>query len=137
MEEQEEIERYLSRYQKRKKRERFQSWLGITIGTLIVVNSYSPVPIPLIGIPSILIGLGILGYGLYQRSKWKTLPIHEALMLGRSQQNFLTRTDLFLAFKLSITQTDELIQTLIQEGLIEAINENIDPETEIRYRIIS
>ena len=83
-------------YQKSKRGERRQAYIFLILGGLVLLDSGSPVPIPLTGLPSVLLGLAILAYGWSQWRSYQRLPLHEALQLGRLQGGRLSRTDLFL-----------------------------------------
>ena len=49
----------------------------------------------------------------------------------------MNRTDLFLKLRLSPEKTDALLEQLVSEGFIERISDNLPPENEITYRLIS
>ena len=100
-------------------------------------SSGSPIPIPLTGLPSVLLGLAIMAYGWSQWRSYQRLPLHEAIQLGRVQGGRLSRTDLFLKLRLSAEKTDELLDLLIQKGFLERIDEDLPPENEPVYRLLS
>ena len=124
-------------YQKSKQSERRQAFLFLSFGSLVLLDSGSPIPIPLTGLPSILLGLGIMAYGWSQWRAYQSLPLHEAIQLGRVQGGRLNRTDLFLKLRLSAEKTDELIDLLIQQGFLERVDEDLPPENESSYRLLS
>ena len=124
-------------YLTRKRREKRSAWFFLILGGIILLDSGSPFPIPLVGMPSIVIGMIVMGYGFYQLQIFQQLPLHEALLLGRQQGGTLTRTDIFLQLELTPEQTDQLIQSLIHEGFIEPIDTGLPPQAEIGYRLIS
>jgi len=84
-----------------------------------------------------LIGSTIMAYGWYHWRAYQRLPLHEALQLGRQQGGQLNRTDLFLKLRLSPEKTDALLEQLVSEGFIERISDNLPPENEVTYRLIS
>ena len=124
-------------FQASKRSQRRQAVIFLIIGGLILLDSASPVPIPLTGLPSILIGSTIMAYGWYHWRAYQHPPLHEALKLGRQQGGQLNRTDLFLKLRLSPEKTDALLNQLVSEGFIERINHDLPPETEVTYRLIS
>lgn len=124
-------------FKRRKRKERIQAWLFSVLGGVVLLDSYAPVPIPLVGAPSILLGMGLLAYGYYQYNNYRKLPIHDAVQFAHSLDRHLTRADLFLAFRLSPEKTDQLLNELIQNGFIEPAEESLPPESEIRYRVIA
>ncbi len=124
-------------YLSRKKREKWQSWFFISLGGLVLLDSYSPFPIPLVGVPSLFLGFALLYYGYHQFKNYSKLPMYEALQLGRSLNRDLTRTDLFLAFQLTPEQTDQLVDELVRNGFIEPVGTDLAPEADMRYRVIS
>ena len=120
-----------------KRSKRRQAIIFLILGGLILLDSASPVPIPLTGLPSILIGSTVMAYGWYHWRTYQRLPLHEAIMLGRQQGGQLNRTDLFLKLRLSPEKTDALLEQLVSEGFIERISDNLPPENEVTYRLIS
>ena len=94
-------------YLGRKRRERILSWGSMILGALILLDSGAPIPFPLVGLPSILVGGALFGFGYYS-SIYRQLPLHEAVQLARSQSGELSRTDLFLKLRLTAKQTDEI-----------------------------
>ena len=50
-------------YLGRKRRERILSWGSMILGSLILLDSGAPIPFPLVGLPSILIGGALFGFG--------------------------------------------------------------------------
>ena len=100
-------------YQKSKQSERRQAFLFLSLGSLVLLDSGSLIPIPLTGLPSILLGLAIMAYGWSQWNAYQRLPLREAIQLGRVQGGQLNRTDLFLKLRLSAEKTDELLDLLI------------------------
>ena len=125
-----------SEYLSRKKREKRLAWVFMILGGVILLNSYSPVPIPLMGIPSILIGGASLAYGYYQLRNSHKLPLRDALHYAYSLDQNFTKTDLFLTFQLSPEKVDELVQELIHNGFIEPVDSELPPESDIQYRVI-
>ena len=124
-------------FQKSKQSKRRQAFLFLSLGSLVLLDSGSPIPIPLTGLPSILLGLGIMAYGWSQWRAYQSLPLHEAIQLGRFQGGRLNRTDLFLKLRLSAEKTDELLDLLIQQGFLERVDEDLPPENEPSYRLLS
>ena len=124
-------------YQKSKRGERRQAYIFLILGGLVLLDSGSPVPIPLTGLPSILLGLAIMAYGWSQWRSYQRLPLHEALQLGRLQGGRLSRTDLFLKLRLSAEKTDQLLDLLVQQGFLERVDEDLPPENEPVYRLLS
>lgn len=123
-------------YLSRKRHQKWQSWLFSILGGIIALNSATPIP-PFFGLPPIFLGLGMLGYGYFQYRAYQKLPLHEALLLGRQMGGHLTRTDLLLNLQLTPEKTDELVDMLVREGFIEPVDNDIPPENEIRYRLLS
>ena len=124
-------------FQKSKQSERRQAYFFLILGGLVFLDSGSPIPIPLTGLPSVLLGLAIMAYGWSQWRSYQRLPLHEAIQLGRVQGGRLSRTDLFLKLRLSAEKTDELLDLLIQKGFLERIDEDLPPENEPVYRLLS
>ena len=124
-------------FQASKRSQRRQAVIFLILGGLILLDSASPVPIPLTGLPSILIGSTIMAYGWYHWRAYQRPPLHEALQLGRQQGGQLNRTDLFLKLRLSPEKTDALLEQLVSEGFIERVSDNLPPENEVTYRLIS
>ena len=124
-------------YQKSKCGERRQAYIFLILGGLVLLDSGSPVPIPLTGLPSVLLGLAIMAYGWSQWRSYQRLPLHEALQLGRLQGGRLSRTDLFLKLRLSAEKTDQLLDLLVQQGFLERVDEDLPPENEPVYRLLS
>ena len=122
---------------KSKQSERRQAYFFMILGGLVFLDSGSPIPIPLTGLPSVLLGLAIMAYGWSQWRSYQRLPLHEAIQLGRVQGGRLSRTDLFLKLRLSAEKTDELLDLLIQQGFLERIDEDLPPENEPVYRLLS
>ena len=120
-----------------KRRQRTLGVLFLLLGGFVLLDSGSPIPIPLTGLPSILLGSVIMAYGWYHWRSYRSLPLHEALQLGQTQGGQLSRTDLFLKLRLSSEQTDTLLDQLVREGFIERINDNLPPENEATYRLLS
>ena len=85
-------------YLAKKRREKWLAWFFMILGGLILLDSGTPIPFPLVGLPSILVGGGLLGFGYTQYQSYRKLPLHEALQLGKQLGGHLTRTDLFLHF---------------------------------------
>ena len=125
-----------SEYQSRKKREKWLAWIFMILGGIVLINSSSPVPIPMMGISSILLGGALLAYGYYQFKIFHKLPLHDALQYAHFLDKNFTKTDLFLTFKLSPEKIDELVQELIQNGFIEPVDSELPPESDIQYRVI-
>ena len=123
-------------YQKRKRGEHLRGWLFTILGGLILVDSGFPVPIPLVGISSLLVGGGITAYGIHQLFKARKLPLRDALQLGRALGGHLTRTELFLKLNLSPSKTDELLDLLVAEGFIEIVSDDLPEEQEVHYRLL-
>ena len=124
-------------YLKKKRREKWQSWFFLLFGLLVLLDSGLAFPVPLVGVPSIIIGTGLLGYGYIQYQAYRKLPLHETLLLGKQSGGNLTRTDVFLAFQLSPKETDEILHILVQEGFIEPVDTDLPPDNEICYRLLS
>ena len=123
-------------YLAKKRREKWQSLGLMALGVLFFLNSPRPLFLPLFGMPAIVIGLVLSGWGYLRYQNYRRLPLHEALQLGQAQGGIVTRTDLFLILELTPQRTDQLIQALIEEGFIEPLDTNLPPEKEIRYRLI-
>ena len=83
------------------------------------------------------LGLAIMAYGWSQWRSYQRLPLHEALQLGRLQGGRLSRTDLFLKLRLSAEKTDQLLDLLVQQGFLERVDEDLPPENEPVYRLLS
>ncbi|MBF0279624.1 MAG: hypothetical protein HQM13_17630 [SAR324 cluster bacterium] len=126
-----------ARYLSRKKWERRQAWIFSILGGIVLLDSAVPIPIPLVGGPSIILGGVLLCYGYYQFQLYKKLPVHDAVKFVRSLERHFTRMDLFLALQLPPETTDTLIQELIQNGFVEPVNTELAPESDIEYRVIS
>ncbi|MGK5095085.1 hypothetical protein WDW89_24130 [Deltaproteobacteria bacterium TL4] len=124
-------------YQARKRREKWQAWSALIFGAIVLFDSAAPIPIPLVGLPSIILGLGLLGYGYAQYKSYRALPLHEALRLGKLRDGKLTRTDIFLSLKLTPQQADQVLQVLVSEGFIEPFESGLPPEHELCYRLLS
>lgn len=120
----------------RKRRERFWSWGSMILGGLILLDSGAPVPFPLVGLPSFLVGGALFGFGYYQYGIYRQPPLHEAVQLARNQQGELSRTDLFLQLHLSAEETDEVLQELVRAGLLEPLSADLPAEQEQRYRLL-
>ena len=99
-------------YLGRKRRERILSWGSMILGALILLDSGAPIPFPLVGLPSILVGGALFGFGYYQYGIYRQLPLHEAVQLARSQSGELSRTDLFQVAP-DCKQTDEILHELV------------------------
>jgi hypothetical protein len=123
-------------YLERKRRERFWSWAAMLFGGFILLDSGAPIPIPLVGLPSMLLGGALLGFGYYQYGNYRKLPLHEAVAIARDQKGELSRTDLFLHLRLTAEQTDELIHLLIRAGFLEPVDSELPAEQEARYRLL-
>ncbi len=124
-------------YIRRKKRERLYGWGFSLLGGLILLDSGAPVPFPLVGLSSLLVGGGILAFGVQQLRAYARPPLREALLLGRSLGGELTRTDLFLKLGLEAEQVDAILEQLVAEGFLEPESEGLPAEHEIRYRLLS
>ncbi|MBF0287176.1 MAG: hypothetical protein HQM14_05100 [SAR324 cluster bacterium] len=124
-------------YFSRKKREKWRAWFFISLGGLVLLDSYSPFPVPIVGAPSFFLGSVLLYYGYQQFKNYSKLPMYEALQLGRSLKRELTRTDVFLTFQLTPEKTDLLLDELIKNGFIEPVGTELTPESDMRYRVIS
>ena len=122
---------------RQRKKAGIKGWLFLILGTGVLLDSGSPIPFPLVGLPSILTGLSLIIIGWSQYKQSSKLPLHEAILFAKQNKGQLTRTDLFLFFELSAEKTDELIQTLVAKGFIEPIDEELPPEQEMTYRILS
>ena len=114
-----------------------RSILSLLIGGFIILDSGSPIPIPLTGLPSIFLGSSIFFYGWYEWKSFAKLPLREAIMIGKDQEGKISRTDIFLKLKLTSDQTDALLEKLIKEGFIEMIDDDLPLENEKNYRIVS
>lgn len=123
-------------YISRKKWEKRLAWFFTILGSIILLDSASPFPIPLVGGPSLILGGALLWYGYYQFQIYKKLPLHEALQLAQTLDRPFTRTDLFLILEMSPEATDQLILELVQHGFIEPIDTELPPESEVQYRVI-
>ena len=121
----------------RKRRERNYAWIFGALGAFVMLDSGLPYPIPLTGLPSLLIGGVMLAYGFFQYRAYRRSPLHEALELGRSLGGSLTRTDLFLRFRLDAEETDALLQELVRQGFLEQMHEDVRAEQEPRFRLLS
>ncbi len=126
-----------SRYLSRKKWEKRQAWFFTIFGGIVLFDSALPVPIPLVGGPSIIVGGILLCYGYYQSRVYRRLPIHDAVQFVQSLDRHFNRMDLFLALQLPPQETDQLIQELIQNGFVEPLDTELAPESDIQYRVIS
>lgn len=124
-------------YAQRKRRERLFGWIFSLLGGLVLLDSGSPVPVPLVGLPSLLIGGAMIAFGVQQLRAFAQMPLREALLLGRSLGGRLTRTDLFLHLGLDPERTDQLLQVLISQGFIEPESDDLPMEQEMRYRLLS
>ena len=62
-------------YLGRKRRERILSWGSMILGALILLDSGAPIPFPLVGLPSILVGGALFGFGYYQYGIYRQLPL--------------------------------------------------------------
>lgn len=117
------------------KRSQFwQSWGFLLFGGLVLLDSGSPLPIPLVGLPSIVLGGTLFAYGWMQSRSYHKLPMREAVQIGKAKGQ-ITRTELFLKLHLTTEQTDKLLDQLIEEGFIEALNDELPEEAEITYRV--
>ncbi len=124
-------------YHSSKRSDRRQGVFFLMLGGLVILDSGSPIPIPITGLASILLGTVILVYGWYKLHSYQKLPLHEALQLGRAQGGQMGRTDIFLKLRLTPEKTDELLEQLVREGFIERVSENLPPENEATYRLLS
>ena len=120
-----------------KRRERNHAWIFGALGAFVLLDSGLPYPIPLIGLPSVLLGGVLLAYGFFQYRAYHRPPLHEALELGRSLGGSLTRTELFLRLRLNAEETDELLQELIGQGFLEQMHDDVRAEQEPRFRLLS
>ena len=121
----------------RKRRERNHAWIFGALGAFVLPDRALPYPIPLTGLPSVLIGGVLLAYGCFQYHAYRRPPLHEALELGRSLGGSLTRTELFLRLRLNAEETDELLQELIRQGFLEQMHDDVRAEQEPRFRLLS
>ena len=119
----------------KKKSELWQAWGFLLFGGLIILDSGSPYPFPLVGLPSIVLGGALFGYGWMQARAYHRPPFREAVQLGK-ELGHLTRTDLFLKLHLSPEQTDKLLDQLVEQGFIEPICDELPDEAEIKYRVL-
>ncbi|MBF0238149.1 MAG: hypothetical protein HQM12_10610 [SAR324 cluster bacterium] len=124
-------------YLKQKRRQKRQAWFLMITGLVILLDSGSAMPVPLVGLPSIIVGVLLMVWGYFQYQSCQRLPLHEALMLTRQMGGMIKRSDLFLNLLLSPEDTDLLIQALVHEGFIEPLDTGLPPENEISYRLIS
>ena len=120
-----------------RRRHRWQAVFFALLGGVVLLDSGSPIPIPLTGLPSILLGSVIMAFGWYHWRAYQRLPLHEALQLGQAQGGQLSRMDLFLKLRLTSEQTDILLEQLVREGFIERVNDDLPPENEDIYRLLS
>ena len=125
-----------TQYLSKKKREKKLAWVFTILGGVVLLDSALPFPVPLVGVPSILLGGAFLCYGYYQFTLYQKLPLHEALQLAQSLNRPFTRTDLFLTFQLSPKATDRLIAELVYHGFVEPTGTDLPPESEVQYRVI-
>lgn len=125
-----------AQYLSKKKREKRLAWIFTILGSVVLLDSGLPFPIPLMGAPSIFFGGALLGFGYYQFTLYKKFPLHETLQLAHSLDRPFTRTDLFLTFQLSPKATDALIAELIQHGFVEVTDTDLPPESDMQYRVI-
>jgi len=130
--EQFDAERYFSN----KRSECWQAWVFMILGGVIFLDSGTPIPFPLTGLISVMLGGGLFGWGYRCYKNYKRLPLHEALQLGKQGQGRLTRTDLFLKLLLTPEQTDQVIEILIREGFIEALMDELPQEQEVVYKLL-
>jgi len=123
-------------YQARKAKEKRLSVICMIGGGSILLNSYAPIPIPLVGIPAFFVGGVVLLIGIQLWSSYKRLPLHSAVLLARQQDGIITRTDIFLSFGLSPEQTDKLLSELVAEGFLEVVCSELQAEEDLEYRLI-
>lgn len=92
----------------------------IVAGLVTAIDFFSPVPVPLIGMPAIVIGaaLAALGYLLHRGAA--RMPVAEALLLAEARGGRLTKALLVMELRLEPAEAGELLHLMEREGLAEA-----------------
>lgn len=124
-------------FKRQRRRQKRLAYGCLGFGIVVLFDSFSPFPIPLVGLPSVIIGSLITLYGWWQWQRYKEPPLHAAVSLAFFLGGEFTRTDFFLLLGLSPRETDQLIAILISEGFVERQDSTLSVESEVIYRLVS
>jgi hypothetical protein len=97
-------------------RQRFWGIVLSILGFVTLVDSGAPFPIPLVGLPSILVGLLCLGSGAGFLYRQQELPVSEALELAALQGGFLSEPMLVRALHVTPDTAERILRVMVERG---------------------
>lgn len=108
----------------------------MVIGAVTLLDSCSPYPVPLIGLPSIVVGLilMIIGGALRYRGP-RMKETNQAIMIAMQYGNQLSVTRLAVEMDVTLEQAEKIIDTLVKKGIAEIDLDTVDPDSGIIYKI--
>jgi hypothetical protein len=115
-----------------------QKWWAVALcilGLVTLADSGSPFPIPLVGLPSILAGLGCLGTGYYLLYRQQELPITETLEIAALYQGYLSAPLLIRALHVTPETAERILDELVRRGYAR-IEEQALESGEMGYRVV-
>ena len=121
-------------YLGRKRRERILSWGSMILGALILLDSGAPIPFPLVGLPSILVGGALFGFGYYQYGIYRQLPLHEAVQLARSQSDELLQASREEADRRISVETSKVSALMVDAENHRTALERVAPDCQANRR---
>jgi hypothetical protein len=116
-------------------RQRFWGWLLGLLGLLTLADSGLPFPVPLVGLPSVLVGLGITAAGGLLLYRHQELPLPEALEVARLHQGFLSAPLLIRTLHVTPATAERLLAELSRRGYTQ-VHEQALEGGEVSYRVL-
>ncbi len=104
-------------YRGKRRRAFWIGWALVVAGLLVLIDAPSSYPIPLRGPAAFFTGLLVSGVG-YGFLRWlKSLPIREAILVGRRHENTLTPSMLVQELDLDPQLARRTVKAIEDEGL--------------------
>ena len=128
----EKLRKARGKYAARKK----WGYVLMALGIITVLDAASPIPIPLVGSPALVLGsiLTILG-GALTIEPPRMRQTNEAMLVGMRNGNRLTVPLLALEMDISLNKAEKIIAQLVKGGVAEIDLDIDDPDGGISYRL--
>lgn len=107
----------------------------IIFGLVTLADSGSPFPVPLVGLPSIVVGLATTLLGAYLVYKHQELPISETLDVAALHQGFLSAPLLVRALHITPTTAERILADLSRRGYTRVEEQGLE-SGEVSYRVL-
>jgi len=108
----------------------------LALGIVTILDSWSMFPVPLVGIPSIVVGVVLMMLGgtmLAGRRRLK--DTNEALRIAMKHGNRLTVARLALELDISLDRAEKIVKQLVDKGIAEIDLDSLGPDEGIVYKI--